>query len=137
MIKFTVFGEPVPQSRPRVTRYGTYDPPKCKVYKEEIAYSAKCYMRHGGASESPYDNSLRLVVKIYRRIPKSFSRAKIEAAEKGDIRPGTRPDTDNYLKGVADALKGVVWRDDSQVVDMYCGKWYSTNPRTEIEVSIA
>ena len=133
MIKFTVFGEPVPQARPRVTRHGAYDPPKCKAYKEEIAYSAKCYMRHR-TSEAPYEHNLKLEVRIYRRIPKSFSMAKIKAAEKGDIRPGTRPDTDNYLKGVADALRGIVWRDDSQVVDMYCGKWYSTKPRTEIEV---
>ena len=133
MIRFTVFGEPVAQARPRVTRYGAYDVPKCKTYKMEIAYVAKQHMRHV-ASEAPYEHNLKLVVRIYRRIPKSFSRAKIEAAEKGDIRPATKPDTDNYLKGVADALRGIVWRDDSQVVDMYCGKWYSTKPRTEIEV---
>ena len=132
MIKFTVFGEPVAQARPRVTRYGAYDLPKCKAYKDDIAYHAKKYAHH--AANDLYERNLRLVVRIYRRIPKAFSRAKAEAAERGDIRPVTKPDTDNYLKGVADALKGIVWKDDSQVVDMYCGKWYSTKPRTEIEV---
>ncbi len=49
------------------------------------------------------------------------------------------PDLDNLYKAVKDSLKGVVWRDDSQVVGYgpNHGKWYhekSGRPRTEIAI---
>lgn len=31
----------------------------------------------------------------------------------------TKPDVDNYVKGVKNALKSVIWKDDSQVVDLH------------------
>ena len=57
-----------------------------------------------------------------------------EMAEAGLIRPTTKPDTDNYLKGVLDALNTVVFKDDSQVVGMVAQKFYSCEPRIEIIV---
>lgn len=70
----------------------------------------------------------------YRSTPKSFSKKKTAAAERGDILPVTKPDADNYLKGVKDALKGVIWKDDSQVVDAFVRKRYSSRPRIEVKI---
>lgn len=66
--------------------------------------------------------------------PKSFSKKKTEMAERGEIVPVTKPDADNYLKAIKDALNGVIWRDDSQIVDVQVSKRYSVRPRIEIEV---
>jgi Holliday junction resolvase RusA-like endonuclease len=52
----------------------------------------------------------------------------------GFLRPTSRPDTDNYIKSVQDALNGIVWKDDSQVVALIADKWYSDKPRIEIDV---
>ena len=130
MIRIIVDGEPVPQARPRVTRYGAYDPPKCKAYKEQVALTAKVAMR----GLLPAQGAIECRVKVFRRIPKSWSRAKSGAAQRGEILPTTKPDTDNYLKGIMDGLKGVTWVDDSQVVRIVCEKAYSEQPRAVIEI---
>jgi Holliday junction resolvase RusA-like endonuclease len=49
------------------------------------------------------------------------------------MRPLTRPDIDNYCKAPLDALNGIVWRDDSQVVELTVSKFYSSRPRLELE----
>jgi Holliday junction resolvase RusA-like endonuclease len=133
-ISFTVYGDPVAQGRPRFTTVAghakAYDPEKSKSYKEMVRAEALTVR-----PAIPLDGPLSLTVKVYRSIPKSFSKKKTEAAKRGEIRPITKPDLDNVLKGVKDSLKSVIWRDDSQVVDFDgCGKWYSDVPRVEIIV---
>ena len=74
-----------------------------------------------------------LSLRIYRAIPKSMSKKKREAALEGKLRPTTKPDVSNVLKGVEDALKGVWYADDSQIVGYgTLGKWYDKQPRIEI-----
>ncbi len=65
-----------------------------------------------------------------------MSKKRAVAAERGEIRPTTKPDLDNYLKAIKDALKGICWRDDSQVVAYRepFGKYYSAKPRVEVDV---
>lgn len=133
MIRFTVYGEPIAQGRPKATTIGghvrMYDPKKSSDYKD--------YVRLVASEKAPIsllEGALGMVVKIYRPIPKSFSKKKSEQAEQGILRPITKPDADNYLKGIKDALKNVIWKDDSQVVDVHVGKWYSGRPRVEVKV---
>ena len=57
------------------------------------------------------------------------------AALDNEIRPTSRPDTDNYVKGVLDALNGTVVKDDSIIVDLIAQKFYSNIPRIELEVT--
>ena len=52
-------------------------------------------------------------------------------AESGALRPITKPDADNFAK-VIDALNGIVWPDDNQVVELTVEKFYSTRPRLEM-----
>jgi Holliday junction resolvase RusA-like endonuclease len=133
MIKFTVYGEPVAQGRPKATTIGghvrMYDPKKSSDYKDYVKLVAS-----EKAPKSLLEGALTMVVKIYRPMPKSFSKRKSDQAEQGMLRPITKPDADNYLKAIKDALKNVIWKDDSQVVDVQVSKWYSDRPRVEVSI---
>lgn len=48
--------------------------------------------------------------------------------------PITRPDALKLARGVEDALTGLVYADDSQIVDEHLYKRYGESPRCEIEV---
>lgn len=133
MIEFTVYGEPVAQGRPKFSTAGgfprAYDPKKSRDYKDYVRLAATEH-----APPKPLEGPLAVMIVAYRSIPKSFSKKKTAAAEVGLLYPTTKPDADNYLKGVKDALKGIMWVDDSQVVDVYTRKRYSSKPRIEVKI---
>lgn len=132
-ISFTVYGEPTAQGRPRFTRIGNhvraYDPAKSHDYKQYVR-AAALEVR----PEKPLEGALTLTITTFKSIPKSFSKKKTAEAIGMNLQPITRPDLDNIIKGIKDALKGVIWGDDSQVVSIYASKWYSENPRVEVVV---
>lgn len=128
---------PEPQGRPRFARRGkiiqTYDPPKSRKFKKELRQLAE--IEH---SKSPYKAKQRqpiiVKLKIYRPMLKSFSKIKHLKAVEGILRPSTKPDIDNYIKGVLDSLNGLFWHDDGQIVELHVGKYYSDRPRIEMEI---
>lgn len=129
MIKLTIPGEPVAKGRPRVTRYGTYTPEKTKNY--ETLVKELYFVEHG---QTLLEGELKIEIKAYLRIPKSASKAKKTKMAKGVIRPTKRPDLDNLMKAVTDAINGVAYEDDSQIVSASVEKYYSEEPRTEIKI---
>lgn len=127
-----VLGEPVAQGRPRFSRQGgfvkAYDPAKSRDYKQYVRFVAS-----EDAPEAPVTGAVLLSLRIYRAIPKSMPKYKREAALAGLLRPTTKPDVSNVLKGVEDALKGLWYVDDSQIVGYgTLGKWYAERPRIEV-----
>ena len=79
---------------------------------------------------------VELEMNFYLKIPKGDSIKTTVLKEKGVIRPGIRPDLDNYIKLCADVLHDVCYDDDKRIVKIETNKYYSANPRTEIEVEI-
>ncbi|MHC5215226.1 RusA family crossover junction endodeoxyribonuclease [Enterococcus sp. LJL128] len=132
-IEIIIPGDPVPQGRPRFTVRGkfvrVYDDPKSKEYKSLVS-SAAIQKRPANLLAG----ALRVEVKIFKRSLKSFSNKKAELAERRELRPTTKPDADNYAKGILDALKGIIWEDDGQVVLLICEKFYSKQPRAEVTI---
>lgn len=138
MTSFIVPGIPHAQGRPRAgkIKYGNkkgqtvlYDPKESKEYKQYVALIAKQY-----APKIPYDGPLSVRLKIYRQIPKSTSKKDRALYIEGIKRPVVKPDTDNYAKSVLDACNGIIFKDDSQVTDLFASKYYSDNPRIEIDI---
>lgn len=133
MIEFTVLGEPVAQGRPRAStihgKVRMYDPNKSKDFKRYVKLVASQH-----APKALLLGPLTMSVTVYKPSLKSFSKKKKAAAEAGTLRPITKPDVDNYVKGIKDAMKGVIWKDDSQVVDLLVSKFYSERPRIEVRI---
>ena len=133
-IEFTIPGEPIPQSRPRAgkNRRGKtimYDAKPSKAYKQYVSLIAKQY-----ALKKPLEGALDVHIKIYRPIPKSTTKKDKALFMAGIKRPVVKADTSNYVKGIEDALNDIIYKDDSQIVDLHASKYYSDNPRVEISV---
>ncbi|MCY8465053.1 RusA family crossover junction endodeoxyribonuclease [Bacillus atrophaeus] len=134
-IKFTVYGEPVAQGRPRGSiRNGKVhmrDPAKSKYFKQYVALIASQHQ-----PKNIINGPVAMDVKVYRPMAKSVSNSskKKEKAEKGLLRLTTKPDVDNYVEGVKDALNHLIYKDDSQEVDLKVSKFYSEDPKMEVMI---
>lgn len=130
MIKIVLEGVPVAKGRPRFSRKGfAYTPAKTRSYEAALQVVAKAAMQ----GKEPLEGPLLATFLICMPIPKSYSKKKAQQARTQQIRPTKKPDIDNYVKCI-DALNGVVFKDDNQIVDMIAGKYYSDAPRTVIEI---
>lgn len=110
--------EPTPKGRPRLGRYGnTYTPAKTKAAEEAIQWAW-----HGKPMEGP----LRVSLRFYFKRPKNCL---------ATFKP-TRPDIDNLVKLVCDALNGLAWKDDGQIVLLEAYKLYVSCGEPRIELSI-
>lgn len=129
MTIITIPGEAVPKGRPKFTRQGrAYTPAKTRKYENLVK---KHIMLQGG---KPVDYPVEVTIRIYRSIPKSFSKKKREQAINNEVVPDTRPDLDNYIKALLDASNGLLFQDDNQVVKLVASKHYAKMPYAEIEV---
>ena len=121
MITFTIPGKVQPKQRARVTKGGhAYTP--AKTMNAEAFIKTRALEAMDGAT--PLEGPLRLSVSIFRLTPKSFSRTKRDAVSSGELYPTTRPDLDNQIKLIKDALNGICFQDDSQVVTIFAQKRY-------------
>jgi Holliday junction resolvase RusA-like endonuclease len=134
MTIFTVFGEPVGKGRPRFAKRGnfvsTYTPQKTKTYEDEIRMMAKAAM---GSSE-PLETPVTVAIYIRVGIPTSFSKQKRKDALENHIRPTKKPDIDNIAKCFLDAMNGIVYLDDKQVVSLHITKEYAETPAVDVMV---
>lgn len=131
-ISFTVLGKPQGKARPRFDgRSGrTYTPKGTKEYEELVR---SCYLRaHKNACLS---GEITAEITAYFLVPKSVSKTKRAAMIAGKINPTSKPDADNIIKAVLDALNGYAYKDDSAVVKVTATKKYSEFPRVEVTLT--
>ena len=117
-MKIVVPGQPIAKGRPRMTKTGhVYTPRKTREYENLIK---RCfYEQHGEKLSGP----IELKMWAYFRKPKTKAVSDMLS----------RPDIDNIVKTI-DALNGVAFDDDKQIVKVTAEKLYSTEPRLEIEL---
>lgn len=76
-----------------------------------------------------------MTLNVYVQIPKGTSKKKREQMLLGEIQPITRTgDIDNLFKAVADALNGVAYDDDSQIVEATVRKLYLDEAKAEVTI---
>lgn len=137
-IRIEVLGEAAPFRKKVASwnakdgRFGThaYDEKKYAGWKDHARLAASRAMNGRPPLACPVD----FKVQIFFEIPASWSGRKKSAALVGVVRPTITPDVDNLCKACADALTGIVLRDDKFIVDAHIQKFYSDRPRVEMEV---
>lgn len=127
---FTVRGQAVGKAARVVTRTGrTYLPSRTRDWMSMVqAEAAKV------APDEPWLGAIAVEIDSYRLPPKSLSKRRRDEALGGTRRPTSRPDCDNLSKGICDALSGLVFADDAQVVTLRVAKWFGAREETRIVV---
>ena len=128
--EFTIPGEPVGKGRPRFTKSGhTYTPERTRNYEEitELCYCREC-------RNYRFESAVGVQIHAFYEIPKSANKERAELMKGGELLPLKKPDADNVGKIVLDALNGIAWDDDAQVVSLEVQKEYSENPRVEVTI---
>lgn len=128
-INFFVPGEVKGQGRPRATVRGgfasVYERSEDRANKHNIQlYAQEAMKKAGYALAHPDGIGIDVTVQVYVKVPKSFSKRKREDAMAGFIMPQRKPDLDNVLKAVLDAMNGVVYADDSAVTHVAASRHY-------------
>ena len=127
-VKFTIFGAPQGKARPRVVHHGTrtiaYTPANSAAYEDivKLEYQQQC------GHKFPAKTPLRINILAFYPIPKSASKRTRQGMEAGEIHPTVKPDWDNVGKIICDALNGIAYHDDAQVVSATVDKRYGVEP---------
>jgi len=129
-IELVIPGRPMGKQRPRVMRNGhTYTPDKTVNYETLVKqlYIEKYFQKQ-------LEGPIRATITAYMYIPKSESKKRKRKMLANEILPTKMPDWDNIGKIITDALNGLAYEDDKQIVDARVVKVYGDQPRVEVEL---
>ena len=101
-----------------------------RAYEARLAEAGRLVAADLG---EPLEAALWVEVTAFMAIPASWSKKDRAAAAALELMPTTKPDADNFAKCV-DALNGIIWRDDAQIVRLIAQKFYSERPRLVVKV---
>ena len=126
---FTVEGLPIAKGRPRVTRNGTYTPAKTKNYEKAVQLHFNNQYKG-----DPLEGPLRITIDFYMYIPKNVSKRRRKLKNDKELLPTKKPDFDNLTKSITDALNGLAYKDDNQIVEAHIYKYYSDDPKAVVKI---
>ena len=131
-IQFTVYGKPEPQgSMKAFMRKGarfpvvTSDNKNLKSYRQNLSVVALAQCRAEGFNPIPKKTPVEIELTFYFSRPASRSKRAAFTV---------KPDLDKLMRAVGDALTGICFEDDSQIVYAIIRKRYGSPERTIIEV---
>lgn len=112
---YRFYVDPVPKGRPRLSRGGhAFTPLKTRESERIIQLMAQ--KQHGALPIA--DGPIQIDVEFVMPKPKRPKNKSYHV---------TRPDLDNLLKLVLDALNGILWNDDAQIFGITAKKRYVTD----------
>lgn len=140
-VKFTVYATPIPQgsmkgfvlpgkggAKPRAIL--TSDNTKLKPYRGEVTREAMVALRNAGMQEpmAARHVPVSMVIDFYLSRPPSVPRKRTEMVVK--------PDLSKLVRSTEDAMTGILYVDDAQVVELSVRKHYGLPERVEVSVSV-
>ena len=126
-ITITLKGTPVPKGRPRFGNGRAYTPKRTKDYESAL----KALIKEQDIQGPIEVTLLAIFPRPQRLMPKKY--------HDGLIKHTKRPDLDNIIKAVLDALNKTL-KDDAQVCTIHAYKYYaerSNQPRTVVIIKEA
>jgi Holliday junction resolvase RusA-like endonuclease len=134
VVTFEVPGDPHGKGRPKFARRGnfvqTYTDKKTTSYEDLVRFHANIAM----VDLAPLESAVAVYIYIKLAVPKSYSKKRTEACLSGLERPTKKPDWDNVAKSICDAMNGIVYMDDTQIVDAHVTKVYAANAGVDVGV---
>ena len=133
IISFEVPGRAAGKARPRVTLSGqhTYTPDPGGYVERVTAAGVEA---RNGSEWCITGEPISMKVIVTRGMPKSWSKRK-RAELDGGWAPH-KPDTGNIALACCDALSGVLYEDDRQVVELYSSQRWGLGHSTRIELEL-
>lgn len=119
-VTIRVPGVPVAKGRPLVTQRGTFTPAKTRKAEAAIRAAAKIAM----VGLPPFDGPIGIEFRAH------FTKAKSSKFKHKTM----KPDLDNLIK-MCDALNGICFHDDSQIVTIIAAKCYWPFDETVITIT--
>lgn len=125
-LKYILDIDAMPTPRPRLGKFGTYNPPNYTKYKKGLVILLKSL----NIPKEDYS-----YVKIFFRFPYPASTPKKNRLDEAPMR--YKYDIDNLLKGFFDALQdaGIV-QDDRRIAGVYAEKFFTNNQKGCIEFEL-
>lgn len=130
-MRIIVLGKPFGKARPRSGKFGVYNPKQNKEYEDRVRAAFKQAV---GMITEPVDKPMWLSIECVYPIPKTTPKRKREMMLAGKLYPMVKPDLDNCIKSVMDALNGLAYYDDKQIVHLRAVKKYGDVPQTIIDI---
>lgn len=101
----TINKKPKAKGRPRAGKFGMYTDKATREYEQSIK---DAYVADGGPL---FEGSVGMTVTFYKeKITITLDSTESVSPLRGDI--------DNYIKSIMDALNGVAYNDDGQVINL-------------------
>ena len=107
------------KARPRVCRGHAFTPKDTVEYEKLVR---DCYKQQDGRY---LEGPIKALIIAYYKIPKSYSKKRVQAIRDGLEKPTKKPDADNIGKIILDSLNGVAYKDDSQIIELRVIKRYT------------
>lgn len=130
VFQFIIPGAIRGKGRPRFSRRSG------RAYTDDKTQNAEAWVRACAidAGARPMLGPLEVTISVTTQIPASWSKRRRAEALEGQVSPTGKPDLDNIAKLICDALNGIAWQDDSQIISMTLCKSYGANPSASVEV---
>lgn len=128
-MKVVVEGKIRGKQRPRVVKGHAFTPRETKDYENLVKMN---YINQAGKY---FLGPVRARIEAYYKIPKSYSKKRVQAIKEGKEEPTKKPDADNLAKIILDSLNSTAYKDDSQVIELTVIKRYTERmERVEFEI---
>ena len=137
-IYFVIDGRVQPKQRPKVYRNRYTGKAHAITPRQTVEYEEKvrgAYLDACDGKPKKFEGAVEMVVNVYVQIPKSAPKKKIDDMITGNIRPIVKNgDVDNLFKAISDALNGLAYEDDSQIVSAKIRKFYAREACAEVTI---
>ncbi len=130
---FEIEGKIKGKGRPRFTKYGNFV--KAYTPADTISYENLIKLQFKISCGDWYSElPLKMKITAIHGIVKSTSNKNRIRMLNGELKPTKKPDADNIVKIICDALNGIAYKDDTQVVDLEIKKIYGDPERVIVKI---